>query len=108
MPSPVSTGTLAATGAEDTLDTITDPGNYVLKVDANAMQTGDAITIRIYTRVLSGGTDRVEIEETFVGAQSDPILTSIPVESPHQLQATIEQIAGTNRSYPWSIDEVSS
>lgn len=106
MPTPKSTGTLAASGGEDTLDTVTDPGNYVLKVDSNAMAAGDTIVLRMKTRVLSGGTDRIELEDTFSGSQNPPILTSIPVESPHQLIATLEQVAGTLRSFPWSIDEV--
>jgi hypothetical protein len=108
MPTPADSGTLAATGGEDTLATVAVAGNYVLKVDASAMQAGDAITLRIYTRVLSGGTDRVEIRETFIGAQNNPIITSIPIDAPHRIQATLHQIAGTLRSFPWSLDEVSA
>lgn len=108
MPTPKASGTQAATGGEDSLTTITDPGNYLLNVDMNAMVAGDAVVLRAYTRVLAGGADREVAQEVFAGAQTPPIVPSIPFSSPHQIQFTLEQVDGSLRSFPWEVIEVSS
>ena len=108
MASPVveATGTTLADGTEQTLSTINTPRNLTLSLDASVLSTGDAIRLRAYKKVLSGGALVLFYEEIFGGAQSVPGLISTPLPSPHQAAFTLEQLSGTYRSFPWSVESM--
>jgi len=103
MATPQVNGTILADGTEQTLATVTTAGSYVLHVDLSALADGDTVVLRLKSRVLSGGTDRLAYEASFSHAQGTPLTYSIPVPTAHQIIATLEQTAGTNRSYDWSL-----
>ena len=108
MPTSAASGTQTAViGTEHTLGSaITTPGDYVLKVDKAAMQSGDALELRIYDTVLSGGVSRVVYKYTAPpGAQSadDMIAVSVPIPIDVGVTFTLKQTAGTGRSYPWKV-----
>lgn len=103
-----ASGTQAATiGTEHTLSTLTGPKTFTLHVDANAMThgsgTADELELRIKTKVLSGGTERVTYYALITGAQDIPIKISLPVPVPQTATVTLKQTAGTGRSFPWAI-----
>lgn len=99
-----NSGTQAATiGTEHTLATITTAGVYVLRVDVNALANGDRLVLRGKVRALSGGTTRQAFSAVFEHVQADKILDSIPVPVVHELVWTLQQTAGTGRSFDWSV-----
>ena len=103
-----ASGTQSATvSTEHTLTTLTGPKTFTLHVDVNAMShgtgTADELELRIKTKVLSGGTERVTYYALFVGAQDIPIKISLPVPVPQTATVTLKQTAGTGRSFPWAI-----
>lgn len=91
---------------EHTLATVTDPGTYQLVVDLAAMVAADVVELRIYGKARSSDTERLLYRGTYgpiPGGQ--PLVTSVPIISPHHLKATLKQTAGSARAYPWAIYE---
>jgi hypothetical protein len=99
----VSSGTKTADGTEQDLATSTTGKTYVLVVDTGAMVKLDITELRLYTKCLSGGTERQAYYGIFSDVQGSPMKYSVPVPANISLRATLKQIAGTNRSYPWSL-----
>jgi hypothetical protein len=90
---------------EHTLATITTglPKTLVLGVDAGALADGETLTLRIYSILRSGGTERLDQEAVFVHQQGVPIKRSIPVPADVSFKATLRQDGGTGRAFPWKI-----
>lgn len=100
----IASGTQAATiSTEHDLATDTTNHTYVLVVDTAAMVAGDLLELRLYTKVLSGGTERLAYVVPYQHAQGEPNKYSVPVPANISLRATLKQVAGTGRSYPWSL-----
>ena len=99
-----ASGTQTATiGTEHSLSTQTTTGAYVLMVDLGAMAHGDAVELRIYATVLSGGTERLAYSGAFMDVQDEPITFSVPVPGDVNVRAALIQTNGTGRSYPWKM-----
>lgn len=96
----------AVIDTEHTLSTVTDAGSYVLGVDVSNMVLGDKLTLRIKTKVRSSGTTRTTYIANYAHVQSTLNVLSIPVASPHEFVATLEQTAGTGRAFNWEITEL--
>lgn len=106
MPTLEDSGTQTATvTTEHTLTTLSGNKTYQLYVDTANMAAGDAVELRIKTKVLSGGTTRCVSKATYKHAQSadDLIKISIPVMSDQEYVATLKQTAGTGRDFPWKV-----
>lgn len=101
-----SNGSLTATGGEDNIQTITTSGSFVLTIDTNAMALGDEIVIRVKHKVRSVGTTRLYDEVVYAHNQDRQVKISIPAPSTNEVVFTLEQTAGTNRTYPWEILEL--
>ena len=93
----------AIISTEHTLNTTTAAGSYVLGVDLSNLSNGDKLTLRIKTKVRSVGTTRTTYIANYAHSQSTLNALSIPIASPHEFVATLEQTAGTGRSYNWEI-----
>jgi hypothetical protein len=99
-----TSGSLTADGTEQQFNAAaTTAAVRVLVVDAAAMTDGDATELRIYGKARSTDTERLIYLASFANTQTAPLKTSIPVATPHHFRATLKQIAGTNRAYPWAI-----
>lgn len=99
-----SEGSQSATiSTEHTLATVTDAGVYVLVVDLANLTLGDAVTLRLKTKLTSGDSSQL----AFVARYSQPQATlnaySPPVPSPIEIVATLQQTAGTGRSFIWAL-----
>lgn len=104
MPTAIDSGTQSATiSTEHTLTTQTGGGTFVLVVDMNALVGGDTVELRIYTKCLSGGTERLAYYRLFANVQATPMKFSVPVPANISFKATLKQTAGTGRSFPWSV-----
>lgn len=97
-------------GTEEDLDSVTGPGIYQLEADINAITGDEIITLRVYKKVLSGGTERLEEESSWHGIQGIPIVRMPPIVIPHNgasaLRFTAEQTGGSARSMPWSVNKI--
>ena len=93
----------AAISTEHTLDTITTSGSFVIGIDANAMALGDELVIRVKLKVRAAGTTQLAYEATYAHTQGTPVILSIPIASTNEVVFTLEQTAGTGRSFPWEI-----
>jgi hypothetical protein len=97
---------IAQIGTEHQLSIQTGVGTvgiYVLVVDTNNMAAGDALTLRIKTKAIGGGTLRLAYTMTYADLQAEPNKYSVPVPSNNEIVASLEQTAGTARSFPWSL-----
>ncbi|HSF94780.1 MAG TPA: hypothetical protein VLA52_07115 [Thermohalobaculum sp.] len=110
-------GTTAALtiGAETTLSTQTTIGVYVLSVNVENLADGDRLHLRIYDDVLSADADRLRWEAFLVNKQGDAAASAaegpVIVESPpitviNSAKFTIEQEAGTGRTFKWRLDRI--
>ena len=105
-------GTLTADGTEQTLYIDNEPLGCTmgrrLYVDLDAMQGGDTTVIRVYYRLSDGGGLQLLDYATYTGADGGlanniKLITIDLGPYRHGIQATLEQTAGTNRTYPWEI-----
>lgn len=105
MPTSISSGTKTATagGTEDDLATDTANHTYVLVVDANALVAGDIVELRLYTKCLSGGTERLAYVAVYANVQGEPMKYSVPVPADIHVRATLRQTAGSARAFPWKL-----
>ncbi|GAB1823573.1 hypothetical protein [Herbidospora sp. RD11066] len=100
----IGSGSQSATiSTEHDLATDTASHTYVLVVDTGALADGDVVVLRLYTKVLSGGTERLAYRAAYAHTQGDPQKYSVPVPANIHLRASLQQTAGTGRSFPWSL-----
>lgn len=105
-------GTASISNATETTlgSASTSNGTFILKVDLNDLAAGENIVVRIYTNILTGGTERVVWQGTF-GALAGtnkmvaPIICSPPVPSNFSLTCKLQFTASpaASRSIPWSL-----
>jgi len=104
MPSLLASGTQTATiTTEHTLATDTTNKVYVLKVDLAAMVNGDILELRLYSKILTGGTERLAYVAVYAHAQGVPAVYSPPLPEDISCKATLKQTAGTGRAFPWAL-----
>jgi len=88
------------------LSTQTRAGIYVWTLDTSNMQAGDAIECVIQTIVLAGGTRRQAYRMPFRNVQAQPIKVAPAVMTDQSIRISIERTAGTDREYPWSLQQL--
>ncbi len=88
---------------EHPLVTVTAAGTYQLVVDAANLVNGEYLTLRIYGKARSTDSERLLHEMTYAHVQTCPLITSIPIVSPHHSKFTLEQNGGTGRAFPWAV-----
>lgn len=84
-------------------------GTFQFVVDTVNMVAGDALELRAYQMVLTGGTQRVAFYARFDGAQptDDIIKMSVPISNEltdtNSLRFSLKQTEGTSRNFPWKV-----
>ena len=100
----VASGTQTATlTTEHSLAVSTTGKTYVLCVDTAALVNGETLTLRLKTKILSAGTQRLAYEGIFLHVQAEPAKYSVPVPANIEIEATLRQDGGTGRAFPWSL-----
>lgn len=103
-------GTLTADGSEQTLYIDNEPlgcqDSRVLFVDLDNMLAGDVTVLRVYYRIADAGGLQLCDYEDFSGIDGGLThgckLTTVECRpNRHGIQVTLEQTAGTNRTYAW-------
>jgi hypothetical protein len=97
-------GSLLMNGSEQTLVEKTDDKTGLLEgmINLTPMASGDTVVVREYMQVLSTGTYAKYAEETYTGAQTIPLLQIMTRISTHDIKVTIQQTAGTYRTFEYS------
>lgn len=90
-------------GVETTLATDTTNGTFVLEVDVSNLVNGDLLEIRVYTITLNGGSLTQAWKGTYQHAQINNHKISPPVASDQSIKCTLNQQAGTGRTYAWKM-----
>lgn len=70
----ISTTEISIVSGTSTLQTVTTKGIYSLYIDASNMVKGDEFEVKIYDKVISGGTKRVAFRQTISDAQSEMLV----------------------------------
>ncbi len=93
----------ASVPSEHVLSTQTDPNVYVLVVDTAAMALGDVLELKIYSKCLTGGTERIAYQATYAQPQAQPNKYSVPIPCDIYCKVTLNQKTGTTRDFPWAL-----
>ncbi len=95
--------TTPTVGVETTLATDTNNGTFVLEVETTNMVLGDLLEIRVYTITLAAAALTQAWKGTYQHVQINNHKISPPVASDQSIKCTINQTAGTARSFPWKM-----
>lgn len=83
----------------------TNSGLYQLFLDLSALAAGDEFELKVYEKILTGGTQRLLYSQQFIGAQGFPHSPSPALMLKWGWEMTMKKIAGTDRTIAWSIRE---
>jgi hypothetical protein len=107
MPTSIASGTKTADGTEQDLTTDTSNKSYLLKVDLGNMVNGEEVELKVYTKCLTGGAERLTYDATYVNAQATPMAR---VECPEDIhiRCTLKQTAYVSayKDFPWKLMDV--
>lgn len=82
-------------------------GIFQLVLDLANLTSAETYEIRIYERVISGGTQRLCFSKRITGVISEPVYIVPSIVLMYGWDMTIKKISGTDRTIPWSIRQVS-
>jgi len=98
-------GTVAMTGAEDTVVVDEIAGNPLRHldgyIDLSPMGSGDTVIIRQYIKISATGDYVKFAEETFSGVQPLPLLHILTLPARYGIKVTMQQTSGTNRTFTY-------
>ncbi len=103
--SEATSGSTLTDGTEQTFATRTSGKTAMFGIDLNVMQNGDAIEVRIYTKILAGSTSRTVWSATYNNIQVPVNQYSVPIPAVHEWHVTVKRVLGTDRTYDWSVLE---
>ena len=95
------TGTLTATGAEDTIRIYTGTGKLHCYIDLFNMVAGNSVTIRQYMTIKTAGTYRLYAQETYTDVQTLSLLHIVMKPSKFGVKITLQQAAVVYKTYDW-------
>ena len=84
-------------------------GTFTLHVDLVNMVAGDAVELRVYQMVLTGGAQRVAYMAAYQDAQPTDglIAISVPISNEltdaNALRFSLKQTRGSSRDFPWKV-----
>ena len=102
----ISGSQTATINTEHVLATVTDAGIYILRVDLATLVAADIVELRVYAKARNAtDTERLLHGPATYGPMvpGQLLADSIPVLATGHLKATLKQVAGTGRAFPWVI-----
>jgi len=95
--------TLTANGTEQVVVEATGTLEFKLEgyIDLSNLSSGDTVVIREYMKIKSTGEYKKYAEEKYSGSQPLPLLHIITKPSRYGLKITLQQTAGTYRSFDY-------
>ena len=98
---------LAVNGGSTTLQTITDTGSFMIKLDAvGVLAKGDDYLFRFYEKATSSSSKVIAIQFHIMHAMSEMIIVPAIIYGAGW-DATLQRISATSRAWNWSINRVS-
>ena len=97
----IAEGTLVADGTEQTVVEYVGLAVVHGYIDLQNMETGDEVVIRAYVRFKPDGAYKKYAEETYSGPQSLPALYVLPRLTVYGIKVTLQQTAGTYKSFDY-------
>lgn len=88
------------------LSALTTVGIYQLFIDLAALAAGDRFQLRIYEKVLVGGTQSLVQSVDLTGPLSEPAYVTPSLLLMHGWSFTLQKLQGVDRSVSWSIRKV--
>lgn len=101
----------ASVGTEHFVSSPNEVGIYIYYVDLVNMAAGDAVELRSYHMVITGGAQRVVLMEAFQGAQPADALIFWTViindlTDTNAVRFSLKQTLGTSRNFPYSVIKI--
>lgn len=91
-------------GTEQTLTTDTTNATYYFETDITNMVNGDVLELRIYVATLAAGTLRLAWKTTYGPVPPIGDIAPSPSQpSDQSIRATLKQVAGSPRVFPWKL-----
>lgn len=98
---------ITLTGSEQSLGIFNPPAKPVVcQIDFSPLQSGDVVTVRCYTKIVSGATKKVLYSQSFVGPADSFTWQSAVVENDYYVEFTAFQPSGTGRTVDYFVQEV--
>lgn len=95
-------GTATMDGNENTIKEFTSLTQRMdCYLDMANMASGDTIVLKQYMKIKSGGSYRMFGSETYVGAQTSPLVYLELKPAKYGFKITLQQTGGTNRNVDW-------
>ena len=85
---------------------IASTGIYQCFIDLSAMVAGDQYNLKVYEKVVSGGTTRTVYTASYVGVQASPHVVLPTLVLMWGWDFTLIRTAGADRSITWSIRKI--
>jgi hypothetical protein len=102
----ISTTEYSILNASTSLSPSTTSGVYQIFLDLTNMVAGDQYRLRVYEKIISGGTQRVLYEPIFTDAQLQALVALPTLILMWGWDVTLKRLAGSDRSIGWSIRRV--
>lgn len=99
-------GTLVADGSEQGVTELVGLATLEGWIDLSNMQAGDAVVIKEYVKLKSGGTYILYDSAEYSGVQAKPALHVVKLPAKYGVKVTLQQTAGTNREYDYNFFKV--
>lgn len=99
----IAHGDLTADGTEQTIYEAGAAGTFQALIDSTNLAAGDIVKIRQYVKTIAANSYIIEFLRSYRNAQSEPGIRFPACPAPEAYKITLEQIAGTNRVFPWAI-----
>ena len=100
------THTPSALSTEETVFETTEKGKYAGYISVANLQSGDTVTINLYVILKSGGSYELYDSVTLSGAQTKTVVPIYEIPVSYGMKITLNQTAGTIRSYDYVIFRV--
>jgi len=95
-------GSLLMTGVEQTIkEILTTVSKLHCFVDLTPMLAADTVVVRQYIKIKAAGAFAKYAEETYNNVQTLPMLYIVTKPANHGIRITIQQTAGTYRTFDW-------
>jgi hypothetical protein len=98
----VGTTEYSLTQNSTTLTYRTTPGIVQVWIDLSNLTATEEYEFKLYEKIYAAGTARTALDANFVGLQTMPYI-SAPLHVMHGWESTLKKIAGTDRTFDWSI-----
>jgi len=95
----IKSGNLHADGAEQVLLEFVGVATVSGYVDLSEMQAGDTVIIRQYIMLTMGKEYQKYAQESYVGAQEQPMIYITPKKSDNALKVTLQQATGLFKNF---------